>query len=118
MKSEQLLKTAETYRNKLVEIRQYLHQHPETEFNLTETKAYVKSKLIAMGYEPQDCGKSGITVTVGGKRQGKVFLIRGDMDALPITEKSDVENFRQKTEICTPAVMICIQLCCLVQLNC
>ena len=29
-------------------------------------------------------------VTLGGRKPGKVFLIRGDMDALPIKEESDV----------------------------
>ncbi|MGN1457353.1 MAG: M20 family metallopeptidase [Acutalibacteraceae bacterium] len=90
MKPEQLLEQAKNCQNKLVETRHYLHQHPETEFNLTETKKYIKSELAAMGYEPKDCGKCGVTVTVGGKKPGKVFLLRGDMDALPIKEESDV----------------------------
>jgi len=30
-------------------------------------------------------------VTVGGKQPGKVFLLRGDMDALPIREEADIE---------------------------
>lgn len=90
MEFEQLLKQAKNYQNKLVETRHYLHQHAETEFNLTETKKYIKAELAAMGYEPKDCGKCGITVTVGGKKSGKVFLLRGDMDALPIKEESDV----------------------------
>ncbi len=30
------------------------------------------------------------------KKEGKVFLIRGDMDALPIKEESDVEFSCQK----------------------
>lgn len=90
MKPEQLLEQAKNCQNKLVETRHYLHQHPETEFNLTETKKYIKSELAAMGYEPKDCGKCGVTVTVGGKKLGKVFLLRGDMDALPIKEESDV----------------------------
>lgn len=90
MQPEKLLKQAESCQNKLVETRHYLHQHAETEFDLTETKKYIKSELASMGYEPKDCGKSGVIVTVGGKKPGKVFLLRGDMDALPIKEESDV----------------------------
>lgn len=90
MQPEKLLQQAESCKDKLVETRHYLHQHAETEFDLTETKKYVKAELTAMGYEPQDCGKCGVTVTVGGKKPGKVFLLRGDMDALPIKEESDV----------------------------
>ena len=44
-----------------------------------------------MGYEPIECGKAGLIALAGGKKEGKVFLIRGDMDALPIKEESDVE---------------------------
>ncbi|HBA62349.1 MAG TPA: amidohydrolase, partial [Lachnospiraceae bacterium] len=91
MTSEQLLREAGKYEEKLLKDRRYLHAHPETGFDLSETLAYVRKELTAMGYEPQECGKAGLTVTVGGKKPGKVFLIRGDMDALPIQEESGVE---------------------------
>lgn len=91
MTSEQLLEEAGKYEENLIKDRRYLHSHPETGFDLSETLKYVKSELTAMGYEPQECGKAGLTVTAGGKKPGKVFLIRGDMDALPIKEEADVE---------------------------
>lgn len=91
MTSEQLLAEVGKYEENLVKDRRYLHSHPETGFDLSETLKYVKSELTAMGYEPQECGKAGLTVTAGGKKPGKVFLIRGDMDALPIKEEADVE---------------------------
>ena len=91
MNKEQLLQEAKSYENDLKEMRRYLHQHAETEFDLTETKAYVKKKLTEMGYEPKDCGKAGVVVCAGGKKEGKVFLIRGDMDALPMREEADVD---------------------------
>ena len=49
-------------------------------------------KLREMGYEPQRMG-SGV-VAVAGKKPGKCFLIRGDMDALPVTEMTDLEYSR------------------------
>lgn len=91
MTSEQLLKEAGSFEDKLIKDRRYLHAHPGTGFDLSETVGYVKAELTAMGYEPQECGKAGLTVTVGGKKPGKVFLIRGDMDALPIKEESGVD---------------------------
>ena len=78
--------------NKMIEDRRYLHTHPEVGFDLKETTAYVKHELMQMGYEVKPCGKQGFIVLVGGKKPGKVFLIRGDMDALPIQEEADV-NF-------------------------
>lgn len=73
----------------LVDIRRHLHQNPEVGMELPATKEYVWQKLVEYGYEPRDCGKMGITCTVG---QGeKVFLLRGDMDALPLSEDTDLD---------------------------
>ncbi len=90
MTSEQLLAEAGKLEENLLKDRCYLHSHPGTGFDLSETIAYVKSELTAIGCEPQECGQAGLIVTIGGKRPGKVFLIRGDMDALPIKEEADV----------------------------
>lgn len=85
-----LLEEAKKLQSELVSCRHYLHAHPETAFQLSLTKEFVKAELRSMGYEPADCGKSGVTVTVG-KKTGKTFLIRGDMDALPIKEETNLE---------------------------
>ena len=50
------------------------------------TRAFVFEKLREMGYEPQDVGRAGITCTIG--RGAPVFLLRGDMDALPMQEET------------------------------
>ena len=91
MNAEQFLNEAKGYEQQLVEKRRYLHRHAETGFDLHDTKEFVKKELEAMGYEPQDCGKAGVVVNAGGKKVGKVFLIRGDMDALPMQEQADVD---------------------------
>lgn len=91
LKSEELMREANKLQETIIENRRYLHTHPETGFDLKDTKAYVKKELEDMGYQPVDCGKAGLIALAGGKKQGKVFLIRGDMDALPIREQADVE---------------------------
>lgn len=88
---QELLKEAQNIQNELIKNRRYLHTHPETGFDLTETKAYVKKELTDMGYTPIDCGKAGLTALAGGKKSGRVFLLRADMDALPIREEADVD---------------------------
>ena len=88
---EKILEEAKDMREELVEKRRYLHANPETEFNLIKTLKFVEYELINMGYEPIHCGKSGLIAIAGGKKQGKTFLIRGDMDALPIKEESELE---------------------------
>ena len=88
---EVLQEEAQKLHEIIVSNRRYLHTHPETGFDLKETVSYVKKELEDMGYEPIECGKAGLIAVAGGKKPGKVFLIRGDMDALPIKEEADVD---------------------------
>lgn len=91
MIAEELLKEAESYKDLLVEDRRYLHTHPGTGFDIKDTVDYVRKQLEEMGYQPTNCGKAGLVALAGGKKPGKVFLIRGDMDALPMKEEAEVD---------------------------
>ena len=88
---ENILIEAKALQAELVAHRRWLHAHAEVAFDLTQTKAYVREQLIQMGYEPVECGKAGLIVLAGGKKEGKTFLLRADMDALPMAEESGVE---------------------------
>lgn len=90
MSAEMIWKEAQELGESVVEDRRYLHSHPGTGFDTGEAVSYVKKELEKMGYEPKDCGKAGIVALAGGKKEGKVFLLRADMDALPIKEESGV----------------------------
>ena len=82
---------------KLIEIRHHLHANPEIGFDLHETYRYVYDKLVEFGYAPHKYGKMGLIATVGhkvstdGVVQDKTILLRADMDALPITEKTPLD---------------------------
>lgn len=91
MTSEKLLQEAEALRAQILAERRWLHENAETGFDLNKTHAFVKQELADMGYQPVDCGRAGIVALAGGKKLGKVFLLRADMDALPIQEESGVE---------------------------
>lgn len=90
MTPEQLKTEALQLQSALTDHRRYLHRHAETGFGLSDTLAYVRKELAAMGYTPAECGRAGLTALAGGKKEGKTFLLRADMDALPIREESDV----------------------------
>lgn len=85
-----MLKEALKIQSQIQTDYEQLHAHAETGFDLTQTRAYVKKRLLEMGYEPVDCGKAGIVATAGNTETGKVFLLRADMDALKIKEEADV----------------------------
>ena len=75
---EKLLEAAKQLEPQLQEWRRTLHRHPEVGFDLPQTKALVQKALTEMGYAPQDCGKCGVLALAGGKKPGKVILLRGD----------------------------------------
>ena len=91
MKPELFLSEAESFSEIIVNQRRTLHQMPGTEFDIGETLAYVKKELEDMGYAPEQCGRAGLVALAGGKKPGKVFLLRADMDGLPIREEADLD---------------------------
>lgn len=92
-----LLKEAKALQEVIVKDRRYLHQHPELGMDLPITSAYIAKRLKEMGYEPEIVSGAGVVALAGGKKPGKVFLLRGDIDALPIVEENDLE-YKSKTE--------------------
>lgn len=80
-----LLKQAKSLQAELTEHRRFLHQNAEVGFELPKTIEYVKTQLEGMGYAPKFCGKA-LTATIG--KGNSAFLLRADMDGLPIMEKS------------------------------
>ena len=90
MDAERFLREAEELQQTLVEERRCLHRNAEVGFALEHTVSFVKEELTAMGLAPTPCGKAGLVAQVDGKQAGKVFLLRADMDALPIREEADV----------------------------
>lgn len=85
-----LYQEALNIKDTIVANRHYLHQIPELGLDIPQTAAYVEEKLQEMGYETKRIGDCGI-VALAGKGEGKCFLIRADMDALPVEEAADVD---------------------------
>lgn len=65
-----------------------LHAHPELGFHETRTAALVAVRLSASGFEvTTGVGGTGV-VGVLGNGDGPLVLLRADMDALPVEEKT------------------------------
>lgn len=91
MSYTELLSEASQMHDTIINDRRYLHLNPGTGFDIQDTVSYVKKQLTDMGYEPQLCGRAGIVAMAGTGKEGKVFMLRADMDGLPIKEEADVD---------------------------
>lgn len=76
----------------LVELRRALHRRPEIGLDLPRTQEQVLEALDGLPLEIST-GRSLTSVTgvLRGGRPGPTVLLRGDMDALPVTEQVDVD---------------------------
>ncbi|NTE03519.1 amidohydrolase [Agrobacterium tumefaciens] len=81
---------AATIFNDVVGYRQHLHANPELSYHEFGTSAFVKEKLTQWGIEFASCANTGVVALLKGDLPSdQVIALRGDMDALPITEISD-----------------------------
>lgn len=88
---------AEQFRGEIVELRRALHQVPEYDLDLPKTQQLVLNALEGLPLEIT-LGKELSSVTAvlrGGGGPGPVVLLRGDMDALPVTERTAVPYISQ-----------------------
>lgn len=74
--------------DEVIKNRRYLHENPETGFDLTNTVDFVKKRLDEYGIEYRtDIGKSAV-VAVINPNKGRTIALRADMDALPVEEQT------------------------------
>ena len=92
----EFLKRAMELNDSIQADRAYLHQNAEVGNELPVTTKYVLDRLAEMGIEAKEICKSGVLGMIHGKKPGKVYLLRADMDALPMGEDNDL-SFKSKT---------------------
>ncbi len=98
MIKEQIRQLSKNIFNDVVANRRHLHAHPELSFHEVETSAFVAAKLDALGLQYQKMAANGLVALIkGDKPSDNVIALRGDMDALPITEANDVP-YRSQNE--------------------
>jgi amidohydrolase len=94
---EKIQKEARNQTGYALELCKHLHQNPELSFQEFETAKRMAAELREAGFE--------VTETVGGNNvvgvlkngDGPVVMLRTDMDALPIQEKTGLEFASTKT---------------------
>lgn len=76
---------------RLIEVRRDIHAHPELGFQEKRTSAIVAEYFQKLGLEVRTgIGGTGVLGILRGGKPGPVVGMRGDMDALPITEETSL----------------------------
>ncbi|MGA5653420.1 amidohydrolase [Rahnella contaminans] len=74
------------------DFRHNMHRHPELSNQEFETTAHIKAVLESHQIRVLNLPlKTGLVAEIGGQKAGKRVVLRSDIDALPIEEKSGVE---------------------------
>ncbi|HVS03563.1 MAG TPA: amidohydrolase [Thermoanaerobaculia bacterium] len=83
---------------KVVDWRRDFHQHPELSNREVRTAARVAEHLQGLGIEVQTgVAHTGVVGILRGGRPGPVIALRADMDALPVSERSDLPFASRET---------------------
>jgi len=92
MLKESIKNLSKNYSKEFIRIRHHLHANPELSYQEFETSKFVQGKLKEWGIGFEVMATTGVIGIIEGKNPGKrVIALRADMDALPITEKNNVE---------------------------
>ena len=75
----------------IIEARHQIHQHPELGNREFATAQLVAEHMRALGLEVEtQVGVTGVVGILQGGKPGPVIAVRADMDALPVTEDTDL----------------------------
>ena len=84
-------KEAARVEKQIVAIRENLHQNPELSNREFKTAALVADYLRKLGLEVQTgVARTGVVALLKGGKPGPLVAVRADMDALPVTENTDL----------------------------
>ncbi len=78
----------------VAEWRRTIHSNPEVLYDVVQTAAFVAAKLRSFGVDEvvEGLGRTGVVGIIKGRStaSGRVVGLRADMDALPITEQTNL----------------------------
>src|SRR5919199_6009101 len=91
MLKDKIRSLALKYQQEFIDVRRYLHSHPELSYQEFETSKYIQDKLTAYNIAFDIKATTGIVGLIQGRNpKSRVIALRADMDALPIKEENEV----------------------------
>jgi len=78
------------YESELIALRREFHMHPELGLQEFRTARRITEYLEQLGIDCTACNETGVVGTLRGVSPGPTFMLRADIDALPIVEENDV----------------------------
>ncbi|WP_340198500.1 amidohydrolase [Ascidiimonas sp. W6] len=91
MAQQKLEKEIAAIEPKIIEWRRDFHENPELSNREYNTAKKIATHLKSLGIEVKEgIAKTGVVGILKGKKPGKVIALRADIDALPVTEITDV----------------------------
>lgn len=113
-----LLEKIDYKKERMIQIRRYLHQYPEVSFQEEKTAKFIEEFYKDVPVDKLETnfgGQRGIIVTIKGTKnseqkhssdhnhnKGKTILLRSDFDALPVTEQTGL-SYSSKNPGCMHA---------------
>ena len=92
MANGNLLDIVENLEEKLISVYRKLHEYPELSNEEFKTTNLIKRMLTDVGIEVIDLNiETGLVAEIKGNPNGPVIAMRCDIDALPITEETDLK---------------------------
>lgn len=82
----------ESVKKRVIDLRRHFHQYPEASLKEYETIARIKEELTKIGLPYEPVGETGAIATlIGEKGPGKTLVLRADIDALELEDKTNKE---------------------------
>ena len=88
---QKIKELSSAYANEFIEVRHYLHAHPELSFQEYETSKFIQQKLKEYDISFEIKATTGVIGLIKGKNPyARIVALRADMDALPIKEENNI----------------------------
>ncbi len=80
---------AKKYKDYVISMRREFHRFPEASLEEHRTSKRIKEELEKFGINAEIVADTGVVATISGKNKGKTVALRGDIDALSVTETTN-----------------------------